>query len=303
MSEKRKNEIKRWWDNPRNIRWDNFYKTDDENSFYAERRLKKTLDVLNSLGKTDLNILELGCGAGQSSERILKSGHKYKGIDISNQLIDCAKNRCKEYIESNQASFYVQSVDKTLPIEENSQDIVIIIGMLQYVDDIDFCFNEIRRVLKPNGHILICQTNMYHITEFFQLRSLLVKISYMFIHQEYEISNSIKAILLETKLKDFFKLNINSPILKYNFIKKGYIERKFDFQKRLISLPRLTKILNNYNFTPIKKTGSPFFYSDSYIFKYIAKFLELIFSLFLLIPILSLVKNIANNVIIMGKIK
>ena len=51
MSEKRKNEIKRWWDNPRNIRWNNFYETDDENSFYAERRLNKTLDVLNSLGK------------------------------------------------------------------------------------------------------------------------------------------------------------------------------------------------------------------------------------------------------------
>ena len=94
MSEKRKNEIKRWWDNPRNIRWNNFYETDDENSFYAERRLNKTLDVLNSLGK-NLNILELGCGAGQSSERLLSSGHNYKGIDISSQLIDCAKNRCK----------------------------------------------------------------------------------------------------------------------------------------------------------------------------------------------------------------
>ncbi len=303
MSEKRKNEIKRWWDNPRNIRWNNFYETDDENSFYAERRLNKTLDVLNSLGKKNLNILELGCGAGQSSERLLSSGHNYKGIDISSQLIDCAKNRCKEYIETNQARFYVQSVDDILPIEENSQDVVLIIGMLQYVDNIDFCFNEIKKVLKPNGHIIICQTNMYHITEFLQPRSLLVKLSYLFTHQEYEISNSIKAVLLETKLKDLFKLDINSQILKYKFIQKGYIERKFDFQKRLVSLPRLTKILKKYNFIPIKKTGSPFFYSNTYILKYIAKFLELIFNIFLLIPILSSVKNIANNVIIMGKIE
>ena len=303
MNKKRKNEIKRWWDNPRNIRWDNFYETDDENSFCAERRLKKTLNVLDSLGKKNLNILELGCGAGQSSESILSIGHNYKGIDISNQLIDRAKNRCKEYIEIDQANFYVQSVDDVLPIEESSQDVVLIIGMLQYVDDIDFCFNEIKRVLKPNGHIIICQTNMYHITEFFQLRSLLVKLIYLFTSQEYEISNSIKALLLETKLKDYFKLNTNSRILKYNFIKKGYIERNFDFQKRLVSLSRLTKILKNYNFIPIKKTGAPFFYSDTYALKYIAKFLESMLNIFLLIPILSLVKYIANNVIIMGKIK
>lgn len=303
MSEKRKNEIKRWWNNPRNIRWDNFYNTDDENSYYADKRLIKTLDVLNSLGKKNTNILELGCGAGQSSERILSNGYNYTGIDISNQLIDCAKNRCKEYIESDQAKFYVHSVDEKFPIDENSQDVVMIIGMLQYVDNIDFCFNEIKRVLKPNGHIIICQTNMYHITEFFKPRSLLVKLSYLLIHQDYEISNSIKAILLETKLKEFFKLNTNSPILKYNFIQKGYIERKFDFQKRLISLPRLTNLLENYSFIPIRKTGTPFFYSDTHILKYIAKFLELIFSIFLLIPILSWVKNIANNVIIMGKVK
>ena len=303
MSEIRKNEIKIWWKNPRNIRWDNFYNTDDKNSYYADKRLIKTLDVLNSLGKKKINVLELGCGAGQSSERILSDGYNYKGIDISNQLIDCAKNRCKKYIETEQANFFVHSVDEKLPIDENSQDVVMIIGMLQYVDNIDFCFNEIKRVLKPNGHIIICQTNMYHITDFLQPRSLLVKLSYLFIHQDYEISNSIKAILLETKLKDLFKLNTNSPILKYNFIQKGYIERKFDFQKRLISLPRLTKLLMNYNFIPISKTGTPFFYSDIYVLKYIAKFLESIFSIFLLIPILSWVKNIANNVIIMGRVK
>ena len=303
MNEKRKNEIKRWWDNPRNIRWDKFYETNDSNSFYAEKRLEKTLHVLDSIKRKNLNVLELGCGAGQSSEKILNKGFRYTGIDISDQLINCAKKRCNDYLESGVAQFFVKSVDDQLPIKDNSQDVVLIIGMLQYVDDMDYCFKEIRRVLKADGHILICQTNMYHIIDFFSLRSLLVRLSYLFMNQEYEISSSFKSILLETNLKKIFNLDNNSSIMKYKFIKEGYIERKYNFQKKLMSLSRLSKILEKYKFYPKVKTGTPFFYSDRFFLKSLAGIFNLIFNLFLLIPIFSLVKNVANNVIILGKIK
>ena len=96
----RKNEIKRWWDSPRNLRWDKFYETNDLNSYMISKRLEKTLEILDSIADKNKDILELGCGAGQSSEKILLMGHKYVGIDISKQLINCARERCKNYIES-----------------------------------------------------------------------------------------------------------------------------------------------------------------------------------------------------------
>ena len=46
----RKEEIKRWWDSPRNLRWDKFYETNDLNSYMISKRLDKTLDILDSIG-------------------------------------------------------------------------------------------------------------------------------------------------------------------------------------------------------------------------------------------------------------
>ena len=58
-----------------------------------------------------------------------------------------------------------------------------------------------------------------------------------------------------------------------NFATKGYIDRKYDFRKRLISLTRLTKILKKYNFNVITKSGAPFFYTDNSFFKPVFKLL------------------------------
>ena len=297
----RKNEIKRWWDSPRNLRWDKFYETNDLNSYMISKRLGKTLEILDSIADKNKDILELGCGAGQSSEKILLMGHKYVGIDISEQLISCAKERCKNYIESKKAKFFVQTVDESLPIKSNSQDIVLIIGMLQYVDNLDFCFNEIKRILKKDGHILICQTNMYHVHDFFLPRSLLVKLSYLFLNEEYEISNSIKSVLLETKLNKLFKFNKNSSIMKSGFMTKGYIKRQYNFRKRLMSLTKLSKLLKIYKFSVVETTGVPFFYTDNKFFKPLFSLLDCIALIFLKVAILSSIKHLANNVIILGK--
>ena len=86
-----------------------------------------------------------------------------------------------------------------------------------------------------------------------------------------------------------------------NFATKGYIDRKYDFRKRLISLTRLTKILKKYNFNVITKSGAPFFYTDNSFFKPVFKLLDFVSNIFLKVPLLSAIKYLANNVIILGK--
>ena len=54
-------------------------------------------------------------------------------------------------------------MDKKLKIKYNSIDVIIIVGALQYVININFCMNECKRVLKDNGHLIIAQTNTFQI--------------------------------------------------------------------------------------------------------------------------------------------
>ena len=82
----RKEEIKRWWDSPRNLRWDKFYETNDLNSYMISKRLDKTLDILDSINKSELNIIELGCGAGRFTEHIVKYAKLCVSVDMSSAI-------------------------------------------------------------------------------------------------------------------------------------------------------------------------------------------------------------------------
>ena len=101
-----KSEIKRWWETPRNLRWDDFFYREDSNSYRMLSRANKVLNYLESLNlKNDAKILELGFGGGQTAKKILEKGYYYEGIDISSQLTECAEKRCLKYVKKGRFCF------------------------------------------------------------------------------------------------------------------------------------------------------------------------------------------------------
>ena len=257
-----KSEIKKWWENPRNLRWDEFFNTEDSNSYRVLSRANKVIKNLEILNlKNGAKILELGFGGGQTAKMILEKGYYYEGIDISSQLTKCAKKRCLKYVKIGKAKFSVGSIDERLDFEDASFDVIIAVGVFQYITDIPACFSEIKRVLNRGGYLIVCQTNMYNIQKMLMPRYMFQCCVYALGREEFEIAPSIKAILLDSRLGSLFHRFQNSKIFRFKFVLKGHIEYKFGFRKRLFSLWRLSKILEDHNFKILKKCGSPFFYS------------------------------------------
>ena len=94
-------------------------------------------------------IVDLGTGPGFLSSMLNKivPSAKVVGIDPSFEMLRCARRK-------SDASF-VRGCSHRLPLKNDSVDVVVSRFSLAYWNDLEKCFKEIYRVLKPDGKVVI----------------------------------------------------------------------------------------------------------------------------------------------------
>jgi ubiquinone/menaquinone biosynthesis C-methylase UbiE len=93
-------------------------------------------------------VLCLGCGSGEETEILQDKGaDRITGIDISEKLIEIAKNTYPEI------EFHTMDMER-LTFKDNSFDYVYSSLTLHYVEDWAKTLDEVFRVLKPGGTFL-----------------------------------------------------------------------------------------------------------------------------------------------------
>lgn len=293
------NEIKRWWDAKRQLRWDKIYRGEDYAALKVNNRMNKILHHFNKIKKKEINILELGFGGGQLAYNLIKEGHKYVGLDVSNNLVKSARARCKK-LKNKKYKFICKSIDKKLSYPKNHFDVVIVCGVMQYVTKPIFTFSEILRVLKKDGFFICAQTNFLVLRNFLNLRSLVNRIYCVVADEKYEVSISLRSLLLETKLKKIFQGNLKKKIIESNFCNKDYVDVNFNFKKRIIYQKKILSLGKKSGFKLFTTDSSgPFFkigYKNKLSF-YLNKFLEILSSSMLF----SFLNKINNSFIIVFK--
>ena len=100
----------------------------------------------------DSHVLDVGCGTGGNSVHLAeKYGCRVTGIDISELMIERAKNRVENSGLGDRLSFQVgDAYNSDFPDE--SFDIVLTIFVSQFLD-LDKAFPEFNRVLKHGGYL------------------------------------------------------------------------------------------------------------------------------------------------------
>ena len=272
-------------------KYDEFkYTKEDGNTYYHYLRRDGVLKYLKYLNLGNkITILELGYGAGQNATYFIKNCSKFYGIDISLPLAKFARKNNKGAVKSGKAKFLVGSMDRKLAIKSQSIDVVIIVGALQYVINPNYCLRECKRVLKKKGHLIIAQSNTFQINEMIHPRKFLINFTKFLIgeHHQYSHSDTIKSLLLETKLKKYFKKYkdtwwMNSWIFTYGWNDVW----KFETNRRLLSYGRLKNILKKNKFLIKKSSSFPFFYNNKNIFSKLT------------LPILDRILLLLNKIII-----
>jgi len=110
-------------------------------------RLVRTLDGLDLSGCLG-DVLEVGCGAGCSTEYLDGRFLSFTGIDYSEQLIDFANGK----FANSRCHFEVANVKDFKPGREF--DLIFMIGVLHHLDDISLCIARMVEILRPGGWLV-----------------------------------------------------------------------------------------------------------------------------------------------------
>lgn len=97
-------------------------------------------------------VLDYGCGLGNYSVLMAKSGGEVTGIDISDVSIEVAREVAIREGVDKQTRFLVMNCE-ALEFDDDSFDIIFNSGTLSYLD-LQKALSEIVRVLKPDGIFL-----------------------------------------------------------------------------------------------------------------------------------------------------
>ena len=110
--------------------------------------------ALNTFLTKDSKVLEIGCTNGFSSIEIHKLlGCSVIGVDINKNSVDNANERISELkLDSNKIKFEYGNAEK-LNYKDEEFDLIICGNAMSFVNDKSKAFEELKRVLKPNGFI------------------------------------------------------------------------------------------------------------------------------------------------------
>jgi|JI10StandDraft_1071094.scaffolds.fasta_scaffold511175_1 ubiquinone/menaquinone biosynthesis C-methylase UbiE len=161
--------------------WQNYFGRVFKVNSFLRARYDIVIQLLREGGiKKDSELLEVGCGDGALSALIYKRfSCNLVGLEPSEVGVDFCKQMFAEYKYSG--TFKV-SKGYSFDYPENHFDYVVLADVIEHLQQPDLMLAEIKRVLKPGGHVVITTPirisenpeDPMHVQEFFssELRQL-----------------------------------------------------------------------------------------------------------------------------------
>ena len=115
--------------------------------FIKSIALKNKLNLVNSLQPTKGSILDIGAGTGDFLSVVKENGWNTIGVEPS--------EKAKAIAQKKGVSF----VEQTSELENNSFDVITMWHVLEHVPNLDNQIKELKRLLKPNGSLIIAVPN------------------------------------------------------------------------------------------------------------------------------------------------
>jgi len=123
------------------------YQVEDTHWWYVGRRriIQSLVEKISTTLKTQ-RILDVGCGTGANLKMLAGYG-KAEGVDISPQAVDFCHERGLDSVK-------LGAIEQ-LPYENHSFELVTALDVIEHLDDDIAGLREMRRVLRPDGRILV----------------------------------------------------------------------------------------------------------------------------------------------------
>lgn len=144
-------------------RWSALYdeEEDPRRAYNFVVRRERVKELCADAARPGARVLDIGCGTAIMAPYFLAKDCEYHGCDISPQMIDTARAR----VSSDRASFSVGDIEAGLDFPDGHFDVVVGLGLLEYLDDPGPAAAEMARLTRPGGAIIVstpCRRSINH---------------------------------------------------------------------------------------------------------------------------------------------
>jgi ubiquinone/menaquinone biosynthesis C-methylase UbiE len=135
---------------------------------YSDDRLLPTiyqdrhLTALGWIQELDLRrharILEVGCGAGLITVALARKGYTVDALDSTHAMLQMTRSCAAQQCVRDRVRMHAADVH-ALPFQAHTFDLVIALGVIPWLHSERLALQEMQRVLKPGGYLLVTADN------------------------------------------------------------------------------------------------------------------------------------------------
>jgi predicted TPR repeat methyltransferase len=140
---------------PREVadRYDDWAKAYDDLSSWSYQAPEVVAETVVSRHPGARSVLDVGCGTGLVGQALRARGFTgtLRGLDISQASLEVAGER--GVYDSLEAADFQQR----LPVDDESVDAVVCVGVMTYLPEVESVWRELARVVTPGGVVVVTQ--------------------------------------------------------------------------------------------------------------------------------------------------
>lgn len=145
--------------------WKEIYAKKDVYSVIHQQRRAIVLEMVDKLGlPPDDQVLEVGCGAGLTTAELARRGYRVDAVDSVAEMVDLTRRHAAETGVADRVKPVVADINRLL-FPNKHFSLVVVIGVLPWLQAIHEPIREVGRVTKAGGYLIVNVDNRWRLHE------------------------------------------------------------------------------------------------------------------------------------------